>query len=151
LKYWGCSETALTGAPENFSACRTVLHDEFNGSLWSLCVREEKKRVSARLSVRPMWNCDRDIYKRVLPKQSLLLDVLNVITWPQFQLKLEKYCSPSNDGQPECPPVILLKLELLCHLYGIGREKAIERPLTGTGSVWNCPRKVDSRPILTER
>jgi transposase len=84
-------------------------------------------RASARLSVRPISDYDLDVYERVLPSRSFLLDALDVIPWRQFQQQLEKYYSPGTEGQPEYPPLILLKLELLCHLHGIGRQKAIER------------------------
>lgn len=84
-------------------------------------------RASARLGVRPISQADLAVYQRVLPEKSLLLDALEVIPWERLQTQLRKYYSKSNEGQPEYPPLILLKLELLCHLYGMGREKAIER------------------------
>ena len=84
-------------------------------------------RASARFSIGPISEEDMAIYKRVLPAQSLLLDTLNLIPWAQVEEKLQKYYSTSNEGQPEYSPLRLLKLEFLCHLYHIGRQKALER------------------------
>jgi transposase len=67
------------------------------------------------------------VYERVLPNKSLLLDALELIPWDQFEGNLKKYYAQNDEGQPEYPPIILLKLEFLCHLYCLGREKVIER------------------------
>jgi transposase len=84
-------------------------------------------RASARLSVRPIPDADWDVYERILPRKSLLLDALEMIPWDQFELKLKQYYAQNSEGQPEYPPIILLKLELLSHLYCMGRERVIER------------------------
>jgi transposase len=74
-----------------------------------------------------MSKADNAVYERVLPKRSVLLDALVMIPWDQFEAELKKYYSQGTEGQPEYPPIILLKLEFLCHLYGMSREKVIER------------------------
>jgi transposase len=84
-------------------------------------------RASARLSVRELSQSDLYLYDRVLPKKSLLLDCLKVIDWEQFDQELAAYYSGSREGQPPYPATILLKLEFLCYLYGIGRRTVIER------------------------
>jgi len=84
-------------------------------------------RASARLSLAPISDADMAIYQRVLPDRSLLLDALEMIPWDQIEEQLQTYYSPSSEGQPEYSPVRLLKLEFLCHLYHMGRERAIER------------------------
>ena len=84
-------------------------------------------RASARLSVRPISDSDMAVYRRVLPQKSLLLDFIDIVPWDEFESRLNKYYSDGNEGQPEYPPLILLKLELLCHLHSAGREKTIER------------------------
>lgn len=84
-------------------------------------------RASARLSVREMSKADLYVFDMVLPKKSLLLDCLELIDWELFNSKLLAYYSTSGEGQPYYPPVILLKLEFLGHLYGIGRRALIER------------------------
>lgn len=84
-------------------------------------------RASARLSVGAISDADLAIYSQVLPQQSLLLDAQQAIAWERLEEKLKGYYSSSNEGQPEYPPLILLKLELLCHLYHMGREKVLER------------------------
>ena len=60
-------------------------------------------------------------------QKSLLLDGLKWIDWEQFDSKLLAYYSNSGEGQPPYPPRILLKLEFLGYLYGIGRRALIER------------------------
>lgn len=84
-------------------------------------------RASARLSVKEIPASDLRIYGRVLPEKSLLLDCLRWIDWEQFDTKLKGYYSNSGEGQPPYPPGILLKLEFLGHLYGMGRRAVIER------------------------
>ena len=84
-------------------------------------------RASARLSVREISISDLYVYDRVLPQKSLLLDCLKWIDWEQFDSKLLAYYSNSGEGQPPYPPTILLKLEFLAYLYGIGRRPLIER------------------------
>jgi transposase len=84
-------------------------------------------RASARLSVREMSLLDLDVYGRVLPKESLLLDCLKWIKWEQLDSKLLAYYSNSGEGQPPYPPTILLKLEFLSYLYCMGRRALIER------------------------
>lgn len=87
-------------------------------------------RASAIFSVREISAQDYELYDRLLPKTSLLLESLEFVPWERFELALQKYYSSSSEGQPEYPPIILLKLELLCHLYGIGRQMAVERATT---------------------
>lgn len=84
-------------------------------------------RASARFSVREISSADLHVYDRVLPKKSLLLDCLKCIDWAQFDSKLLAYYSNSGEGQPPYPPRILLKLEFLGYLYGMGRRALIER------------------------
>lgn len=84
-------------------------------------------RASARLSVREISISDMYIYDRVLPKESLLLDCRELIDWDQFNAKLLAYYSDSGEGQPPYPPGILLKIEFLGYLYGMGRRALIER------------------------
>lgn len=84
-------------------------------------------RASARLSVREISISDMYIYDRVLPKESLLLDCRELIDWDQFNAKLLAYYSDSGEGQPPYPPGILLKIEFLGYLYGMGRRALVER------------------------
>ncbi len=84
-------------------------------------------RASARLSVRPIPESDLVIYDRVLPERSMLLDALEIIPWEQFDARLKNYYSSSSEGQPEYPPVILLKLELLAYQFTLSRARTLER------------------------
>jgi transposase len=84
-------------------------------------------RASARLSVREIPQADLEVYARVLPQKSLLLDSLEWIDWDQFTPKLQHYYRNSGEGQPPYPPEILLKLEFLGCLYGASRRQLIER------------------------
>lgn len=84
-------------------------------------------RDSARLSVREISASDLQLYERVLPRQSMLLDCLKYIEWDEFLPELMQYYSPSGEGQPPYPPLVLLKLEFLGNLCGLGRRALIER------------------------
>lgn len=84
-------------------------------------------RASARLSVSPLSDWDRRIYERVLPKHSLLLEALDVIDWENLEEELRKYYSSSSEGQPEYPPLILLKMEFVRHLYSMSQAQCVER------------------------
>jgi len=84
-------------------------------------------RASARLSVREISAADLQVYRRVLPKRSVLLDCLECLDWDEFLPELMYYYSSSGEGQPPYPPLVLLKLEFLGHLYGLGRRALIER------------------------
>lgn len=84
-------------------------------------------RDSARLSVRPLSSLDYDIYGRVLPKKSFLFDALRLIDWASFENELQGYYSSSGEGQPEYPPLILLKIEYLRYHFVLSQAKCIER------------------------
>ena len=84
-------------------------------------------RASARFSVREISAADRQVYRRVLPKKSVLLDCLKYIDWDEFLPELMCHYSSSGEGQPAYPPLILLKLEFLGHLYGLGRRALLDR------------------------
>ena len=84
-------------------------------------------RASARLSVRPIPESDFELYDRVLPERSMLLDAMEIIPWEHFDTRLQNYYSSSKEGQPEYPPLILLKLELLAYLFTLSRARTLER------------------------
>jgi transposase len=84
-------------------------------------------RDSARLSVFSLSNLDHGIYRRVLPKKSFLLDALRLIDWKSFEEELQGYYSSSHEGQPEYPPVILLKMEFLRYYFGFSQSQCVER------------------------
>jgi len=88
---------------------------------------EWQVRDSARLSVREISAVDLDVYGRVLPRRSVLLDCLEHIEWDEFLPELMRYYPSSGEGQPPYPPLVLLKLEFLGNLYGLGRRALIER------------------------
>jgi transposase len=84
-------------------------------------------QASARLSVASLSDLDYDIYWRVLPKKSFLLDALRLIDWQSFEEELQEYYSSSKEGQPEYPPVILLKMEFLRYYFGLSQTQCVER------------------------
>lgn len=86
-------------------------------------------RASARLSVRELSSEDRRIYARLLPKteKSPLLKVLAAIDWDAFVPELQSYYESSRVGQPEYPPLIMLKFEFLRFMYGLSSVKTAER------------------------
>jgi hypothetical protein len=84
-------------------------------------------RASARLSARPLSDLDLSIYRQVLPEKSFLLDALRLVDWKSFEDELQRYYSSNPAGQPEYPPLILLKMEFLRHYYGLSQAKCVER------------------------
>ena len=69
---------------------------------------------------------DREIYERVLPRESKLLDTLELIDWGAFDVQLRYYYS-KNLGQPAYPPLLMFKLELLRYLYNLSDRQVIDR------------------------
>lgn len=72
---------------------------------------------------------DFDIYERVLPAESPLLDALELIPWDSFESTLNPYYC-SDMGQPARLPLMMLKLEFLRYFYLIGDRKVIDRAQT---------------------
>lgn len=69
---------------------------------------------------------DLDIYNRVLPAESPLLDALELIPWESFVPQLEAHYSP-DQGQPARTPLIMLKLEFLRYFYHLSDRAVIAR------------------------
>jgi transposase len=63
----------------------------------------------------------------VLPKKSFLLDALALVDWKSFEEELREYYSRSNEGQPEYPPLILLKMEFLRYYFTLSQAQCVER------------------------
>lgn len=78
---------------------------------------------------------DLDIYERVLPAESPLLDALERISWQSFVPELEAYYCP-DIGQPAIPPLILLKLEFLRYFCRLSDRQVIERAWTDLMFRW---------------
>lgn len=69
---------------------------------------------------------DAAIYQRVLPKDSRLLDVLEMIDWGRFKASLGTFYHPRL-GQPPYPPLIMFKLEFLRYFYNLSDRQVIDR------------------------
>ena len=72
---------------------------------------------------------DLDIYNRLLPKKSPLLDVLELIPWESFVPELEAFYCPDM-GQPARAPLIMLKLEFLRYFFHLSDRAVIARSQT---------------------
>lgn len=85
-----------------------------------------------------LWEISRadlDIYERVLPAESPLLDALELIPWQSFVPEIEAYYCPDL-GQPAIPPLILLKLEFLRYFYRLSDRQVIDRAWTDLMFRW---------------
>ena len=72
---------------------------------------------------------DLDIYDRVLPLQSPLLDALELIDWEALDQQVRSFYS-KDVGQPAIPPLIMLKLEFLSYFYRLSDAAVTQRAST---------------------
>jgi transposase len=84
-------------------------------------------RASARFSAVSLKDSDRSVYERVLPEKSFLLNALELIDWKSFEEELQRYYASNREGQPEYPPLILLKMEFLRFYYGMSQAECVDR------------------------